>query len=167
MLLYLTHFVSLIWTADKGAVSWCQRDLPGWVLFRWNIHPHPADRRIQLHLRQLHQNRVHKEGQWKVPYNPVLIITTQNTSSGSDCHVLKSCSRTLWQEARSLNAKTSLIIVKSTNTVKVKVGWPYVPLFGTKICLRPGILNLRKCPVLGFCYTRHLLYHFYLVARHY
>lgn len=65
-----TDYIHCIWTADKTTVSWCKSKVPGWVLFFWNIHPHPADRWIQLHLKELLQHKIHQEGQCKVPGQP-------------------------------------------------------------------------------------------------
>lgn len=56
------HCISNPWT-DKETTSRDQIKISVWVLLLWHIHPHPADGRIQLHLRELLQNKIHQEGQ--------------------------------------------------------------------------------------------------------
>lgn len=48
---------------DKAAASRGKSEVSGWLLFLWNVHPHLADRRIQLHLRELLQHKFYQKGQ--------------------------------------------------------------------------------------------------------
>lgn len=65
---------------DNAAASRRKVEVSGRVLFLWHIHLHPANRRIQLHLRELLQHKIYQKGQ-RSQSIPFLFYTPQSHAS--------------------------------------------------------------------------------------